>query len=610
MSGAIDYALYSERAVGRNSPSYVDVVNRPLRTIITISGLDPDSPTFPGFLQLPAGAGTNGQVLQYVSSLPAWHTLVAADISDLATATTGITKLGTVATGTWQATSIATTYTDAKIKTVTGTTNRLAIGGTSTDPIFNIDPAYVGQSSITTLGTIGTGVWQGTAVALGFTVAQLVSLTGTSNRLTVSGTASAPIVDIAAAYVGQNTITTLGTVSTGTWNGTAIANAFLASGIDVTKLTAGATLPANVTGSSLTSVGTISAGVWQGTSIGTGFTDAKIATVTGTLNRLTIGGTATAPTFDISSSYVGQASITTVGTITSGVWAGTTVSLAATATALATPRNINGVAFDGTAPITITATATNALTIGTHLSGTSYNGSGPVTIATDATPTNVISTIVARDGSGNFAAGTITAALTGNASTATALATARAINGVNFDGTAPITVTAAAGSLTGATLNATVTASSLTSLGTLGALAVTGTSTITGDIDQAGELNVTRDGATVTVNAATSTAAAYVGMGNGTARLFVGVESSAGGGIFPGTAAYSAVVGHAIARSLHLVTNNVVALTIDSSQNTTHAGFVNAASYKVGGVAGASGTGTVLTALTVVNGIVTAITIS
>lgn len=116
---------------------------------------------------------------------------------------------------------------------------------------------------------------------------------------------------------------------------------------------------------------------------------------------------------------------------------------------------------------TVTATASSTLTFGTHLTGASYNGSVPVTIATDAVSTNTNSTIVARDGSGNFSAGTITAGLTGNASTATALQTARAINGVNFDGTAPVTVTAAAGTLTGATLNSGVIASSLTSLGTL-----------------------------------------------------------------------------------------------------------------------------------------------
>lgn len=69
--------------------------------------------------------------------------------------------------------------------------------------------------------------------------------------------------------------------------------------------------------------------------------------------------------------------------------------------------------------------------------------------------------------------------VTGNAGTATALATARNINGVAFDGTANITVAAAAGTLTGATLASGVTASSLTSVGTLSSLAVGGTSVFT-----------------------------------------------------------------------------------------------------------------------------------
>ena len=87
--------------------------------------------------------------------------------------------------------------------------------------------------------------------------------------------------------------------------------------------------------------------------------------------------------------------------------------------------------------------------------------------ATTATNANTASAIVARDASGNFTAGTITATLTGNADSATKLATARAINGVNFDGTAAITVTAAAGTLSGTSLAATVVGSSLTSVGTI-----------------------------------------------------------------------------------------------------------------------------------------------
>ena len=57
--------------------------------------------------------------------------------------------------------------------------------------------------------------------------------------------------------------------------------------------------------------------------------------------------------------------------------------------------------------------------------------------------------------------------ITGNAATATALQTARTINGTSFDGTANITVTSAAGTLTGATLASDVLASSITSVGTI-----------------------------------------------------------------------------------------------------------------------------------------------
>jgi len=53
--------------------------------------------------------------------------------------------------------------------------------------------------------------------------------------------------------------------------------------------------------------------------------------------------------------------------------------------------------------------------------------------------------------------------ITGNSGTATALQTARAINGVSFDGTSAITVPAAAGTLTGSTLASGVTGSSLVS---------------------------------------------------------------------------------------------------------------------------------------------------
>jgi hypothetical protein len=62
--------------------------------------------------------------------------------------------------------------------------------------------------------------------------------------------------------------------------------------------------------------------------------------------------------------------------------------------------------------------------------------------ATSAVSTNTINSIVLRDASGNFSAGTITGALSGNSTTATTLQTARNINGVSFNGSADITITA------------------------------------------------------------------------------------------------------------------------------------------------------------------------
>lgn len=46
-----------------------------------------------------------------------------------------------------------------------------------------------------------------------------IDAVGTENRISVSANA----IDIASTYVGQNTITTLGTITTGTWNGTDVA---------------------------------------------------------------------------------------------------------------------------------------------------------------------------------------------------------------------------------------------------------------------------------------------------------------------------------------------------------------------------------------------------
>jgi len=160
---------------------------------------------------------------------------------------------------------------------------------------------------------------------------------------------------------------------------------------------------------------------------------------------------------------------------------------AATATALATARNIGGVSFDGTANIDLP---------GVNSSG-NQNTSGNAATATALATARTIGG-VSFDGSANIDLPGVNSAgnqnTTGNAATATALATGRTINGTSFDGTANITVTAAATTLTGTSLKSTVVGSSLTSVGTLTSLTTSGTLTVGSD----------GSGADVTFHSATS----------------------------------------------------------------------------------------------------------
>ena len=62
---------------------------------------------------------------------------------------------------------------------------------------------------------------------------QVRSIDGTLNRIVVTdgdGQAGNPTIDIDAAYVGQASIVTVGTITTGTWNGTTIGVAYGGTG--------------------------------------------------------------------------------------------------------------------------------------------------------------------------------------------------------------------------------------------------------------------------------------------------------------------------------------------------------------------------------------------
>ena len=171
---------------------------------------------------------------------------------------------------------------------VVGTTNRILVNADSID----IASTYVGQSSITTLGTITTGTWTG--AILGATYGG----TGVNN--------------------GANTITIGGSIST--------AGAFTTSGAFSTTLTATATtavtLPTTGTlstlaGSEALSNKTITLSSFSGTTIsGSGlatFTNTTDATVLGTAGVVLSGGLSVAKTI-----YVGI-NITGAGPTTSTI---------------------------------------------------------------------------------------------------------------------------------------------------------------------------------------------------------------------------------------------------------------------------------------------------
>lgn len=133
-----------------------------------------------------------------------------------------------------------------------------------------------------------------------------------------------------------------------------------------------------------------------------------------------------------------------------------------TASETGTVSSVSVVTANGVSGSVATATTTPAITLTlgaitpTSVNGVTFSGSG--SLANSGT-----SSLTSFTGSGTTS-GTNTGdqtSVTGNAGTATALQTARNINGVAFDGTQNITVTAAAGTLTGTTLASNVVNSSL-----------------------------------------------------------------------------------------------------------------------------------------------------
>ena len=325
------------------------------------------------------------------------------------------------------------------------------------------DPIVLGTTSLSfTQFNSASGVVAGDGILVS---GSTVSAVGTANRISVSGSG----IDISSAYVGQASITTLGTVLIGTWAAGTINGITVSSSSGTLNMaTFNLTLSANAT------VG----GTHSGTSSGSNTGDQAISitgdgTASGSvgvltlavtkINNVSLAGLATGILKNTTAT--GQPSIAvaadfpTLNQDTTG-----NATTATTASFLSGSRTINGTIFNNDGNITIAAAA------GT-LTGTTINSS----VVNSSLNTFGTAMVLGTPASGDLTNCTFPAFNQNTTGSAATLSPGATINGVNFTGATNITVTADASTLTGSTLNASITSSSLTSVGIITSGTWTGT---------------------------------------------------------------------------------------------------------------------------------------
>lgn len=259
----------------------------------------------------------------------------------------GVSFLGIITAGTWQGNPITGTYGGTGVNNGTST---ITIGG---------NVAFSGASTFTGTLTGNTSVTFPTSGTLATTATTVSSVSGTANRITSTG-GTTPVIDISAAYVGQNSITTLGTISSGTWQGAVVGGTYGGTGVNNGASTI--TIGGNVTFSGASAF----TGTLTGNTSVTFPTSGTLSTTTGTVTSITQG---TNMSFSTSP-------ITTTGTI----------NLASTVSGL---TSLSTAALTAAGTVNINSTGSGGTTIGA--------GGGGVTIGKALTYTNITGRIAMLD---------------------------------------------------------------------------------------------------------------------------------------------------------------------------------------------------------------------
>lgn len=181
-----------------------------------------------GNLVVEDGDGVNDNPLIYdipISDLPIrsgglnGHEAVAVDAGDGSSYQVTVQDIADLAgSGSGSVTSVGITQ---PVAGITATGGPITSSGSITLALANDLAALEGLGSTGLAVRTGSDAWAQRSVA------------GTTNRITVTngdGVSGNPTVDIAATYVGQTSITVLGTVGTGVWQGTAVAADFGGTG--------------------------------------------------------------------------------------------------------------------------------------------------------------------------------------------------------------------------------------------------------------------------------------------------------------------------------------------------------------------------------------------